>query len=101
MSLDDSSELTRKSTRGIFILHLTGLPGLEDERISWCVSGLLLRLGDFREAGQPKREQGAACGALGVGLGDGTRGGVPKDGYEVRFLSESVSELDHKIVIEL
>ena len=36
-----------------------------------------------------------------VGLGDGTSGGVPKDGGKVRLLTESVSELDQKIVLEL
>ena len=39
-----------------------------------------------------------ARGALGVGLGDGTSGGVRKDGGEVRSLIESVSESDRKIV---
>ena len=46
MSRDDSRELTRKSTRGIFDLHLTGLLGLGDERLTWCVRGLVPRLGD-------------------------------------------------------
>ena len=41
------------------------------------------------------------CGALGVGPRDGTSRGVPKDGGEVRLLTESVSESDQKIVLEL
>ena len=39
--------------------------------------------------------------ALGVSPGDGTSGGVPKDGGEVRSLIESVSEANQKIVLEL
>ena len=34
-------------------------------------------------------------------MGDGTSGGVPKGGGEVRLLTESVSELDRKIMLEL
>ena len=37
-------------------------------------------------------------GALGVGPGDGTSRGVPKDGGEVRSLTESVRESYRKIV---
>ena len=59
------------------------------------------RLGDFAEAGQPTRVYGAARGALGVGPRDGTSEGVPKDGDKVRFLTESVSESDQKIGLEL
>ena len=40
-------------------------------------------------------------GALGVGLGDGTSGGVPKDGGKVRLFIKSTSESDEKIVSEL
>ena len=36
--------------------------------------------------------------ALGVGQGDETSGGVPKDGGEVRSLTESVRGSDRKIV---
>ena len=39
-----------------------------------------------------------ARGALGVGTRDRTSGGVPKDGGEVRLLTESMSESDQKIV---
>ena len=42
-----------------------------------------------------------AHGALRVDPGDGTSGGVPKDGDEVRLLIESVSESDRHIVLEL
>ena len=49
MSQDDSREL-------IFILHLAGSLGLEEERLTWCVRGLVPRLGDYRGAGQPERE---------------------------------------------
>ena len=42
-----------------------------------------------------------ARGALGVNLRDGTSGEVPKDGGEVRSLTESVSESDRNIVLEL
>ena len=37
MSRDNSRELTRKSTRGIFVLHLAGLFELGDEQLTWCV----------------------------------------------------------------
>ena len=47
MSQDESRELTR----GIFILHLAGSLGLEEERLTWCVRGLVPRLGDYRGAG--------------------------------------------------
>ena len=56
MSLDDSSELTRKSTHGIFVLHLAGSLGLGDERLTWCVRRSVPRLDDSRGAGQPERE---------------------------------------------
>ena len=56
VSLDDSRELIRKSTRGIFVLHLAGLLRLGDERLFWCVRGSVPRLDDFREASQPERE---------------------------------------------
>ena len=56
MSRDDSRELTRKSTREIFILHLAGLLELEDGQLTWFVRGSVPRLGDFRGAGQPERE---------------------------------------------
>ena len=98
MSRDDSRELTRKSTLGIFVLHLAGLLRLRDERLTWCVRGSVPRLGTSRGAGQHERELGAVRGALGVSLGDGTSGEVSKDGGEVRLLTESVSELDRKIV---
>ena len=60
--------------------------------------GSVPRLSVFRGADQPKRELGAARGALAVGPEDGTRGGVSKDGGEVRLLTESMSESDRKIV---
>ena len=53
---DDSRELTRKSSQGTFVLHLAGLLGLVDKRLTWCVRGLVMRLSDFREAGQLERE---------------------------------------------
>ena len=56
MSQDDSRELTRKSTRGIRVIHLGGSLGLADEQLTWCVRGSVLRLGDSRGAGQPERE---------------------------------------------
>ena len=56
MSRDGSRELTRKSTRGIFVLQLARLLGLGDERLTWCVPGSMPRLGDFRRVGQPERE---------------------------------------------
>ena len=56
MSWDDSREMTRKSTRGIFVLHLAGSLGLGDERPTWCVRGSVPRLGDSKGAGQPERE---------------------------------------------
>ena len=56
MSQDDSRELTRKSTRGILVIHLVGSLRLEDERVTWCMHGLVLRLGDSRGASQPERE---------------------------------------------
>ena len=56
MSGDDSRELTRKTTRGKFVLHLARLLELGDERLSWCVHELVTRFDDFREAGQPERE---------------------------------------------
>ena len=56
MSQDDSRELTRKSTRGILVIHLAGSLGLEDERLTWCVRGSVPRLGDYRGAGLPERE---------------------------------------------
>ena len=56
MSRDDSRELTRKSTRGIFVLHLAGLLILGDGRLTWCVRGSVRRLGDSRGAGQLERE---------------------------------------------
>ena len=37
MSQDDSRELTRKSTRGILILHLAGSLRLGDEPLCACV----------------------------------------------------------------
>ena len=40
----------------------------------------------------PKESREWADGALGVGPGDGTSGGVPEDGCKVRLLTESVSE---------
>ena len=60
--------------------------------------GSVPRLGDYRGAGQPEREQGAGSEALGVSPGDGTSGWVPEDGGEVRSLAESVRESDRKIV---
>ena len=56
MGQDDSRDLTRKSTRGILILHLAGSLELEDEPLTWCVRGSVPRLGDSRGAGQPERE---------------------------------------------
>ena len=56
MSQDDSRELTRKSTLGIRVIHLARSLGLGDERLTWCMRGLVLRLGDSEGAGQPKRE---------------------------------------------
>ena len=56
------------------------------------------RLGDYRGAGQPERELGAASGALGVGPGDWTSERVLEDSGEVRSLAESVRESDRKIV---
>ena len=56
MSQDDSRELTRESTRGILVIHLEGSLGLEDERLTWCVRGSVLRLGNYRGAAQPERE---------------------------------------------
>ena len=56
MSQDDSRELTRKSTRGILVLHLVDPLGLRDERLTWCMRGSLPRFGDSRGAGQPERE---------------------------------------------
>ena len=38
------------------------------------------------------------CGALGVGPGDKTSGGAPKDGIKGRSLVESESESDLKIL---
>ena len=52
MSQDNSRELTGKSTRGIHVIHLARSLGLEDERLTWCVNGSVLRLGDSRGAGQ-------------------------------------------------
>ena len=56
MSQDESRELTGNSTRGTFVLHLAGLLRFGDERLTWCVRGLVTRLSDFREAGQLERE---------------------------------------------
>ena len=56
MSEDNSREFTRKSTWGIFVLHLAGLLEHRDELLTWCVRGSMTRLGDFREASQAKRE---------------------------------------------
>ena len=39
MSQDDSRVLTRKSTRGIRVIHLVASLGLRDERLTWCVRG--------------------------------------------------------------
>ena len=55
-SRDDSRELTRKSTRGIFVLHFAGLLELRDERLTWYVRGSVPRLDDFRGPVQPERE---------------------------------------------
>ena len=57
MSRDDSRELTRKSTRGIFVRQLVRLLELGDERLTWCVRGSVPRLGDSRGAGQPKESR--------------------------------------------
>ena len=77
MSQDDSRELTRKSTRGILILHLAGSLGLGDEPLTLCVRGSVPRLGDSRGAGQPKesRERRAELweSALGMGRVEGYR----------------------------
>ena len=56
MSWDDSRELTKKSTRGIFVLHLVGLLKVRNERLTWFARGSVQRLDDSREAGQVKRE---------------------------------------------
>ena len=56
MRQDEPRELTRKLSRGTFVLHYAGLLGLEDERLTCCVCGLVMRLGDYREASQHKRE---------------------------------------------
>ena len=56
MSRDDSRELTRKSARVILVLHLVGLLGLENERLTRCVRGSMPRFGDFKVADQHERE---------------------------------------------
>ena len=49
MTQDEYKELTRKSTRGTFVLHFVGLLGFRG-RTTWCICGSVMRLGDFREA---------------------------------------------------
>ena len=51
MSLDESWELTKRSTRGSFVLHVVVLLGFGDERLTWCACGSVMRLNDLREAG--------------------------------------------------
>ena len=55
MSQDDSRELTRKSTRGIRVIHLAGSLRLGDKQLTWCMRGSVQRLGDSRGVGQPER----------------------------------------------
>ena len=95
MSWDDSKELNRKSTRGIFVLHLARLFGLKDEQLTWCIHGSVPRLGDFRGQDNPKesREQHEELWEVGGG-GDGMSEGVPKDGSEIRLLTKTMSESD-------
>ena len=97
MSQDDSRELTRNSTQGILVLHLAGSLELGDERLTWCVCGSVPRLVTL-EGQANSKESRERRGALGVGPGDGTSRGVPKDGGEVRSLTESVRESYRKIV---
>ena len=81
----------------MFFIIFAKLLGLGDEQLTWCIRGSVQRFGDFKEASQLERECGAARGVMGVGSGDRTSGGVPKNGSKVRSLTKSVSESNQKI----
>ena len=49
-------ELTEKSTRGVFALYLVRSRKIGDKQPTWSVCRPVMRLKDFREASQLKRE---------------------------------------------